>query len=141
VTLNAEETPLAEPTPQPAPRRPAVLVVDDNPAVRQLLAAWLEGEGFAVWLAEGGPEAVEVYRRRAGAIDLALLDVNMPAWDGPRTLAALREIDPHLRCCFVSGHTGPYAEADLLALGAPLLRKPFSLAEAAGVLRQLLGGP
>ena len=125
----------------PTPRRPAVLVVDDNPAVRQLLAAWLRSEGLVVWLAEGGPEAVEVYRRRAGAIDLALLDVNMPAWDGPRTLAALRQLNPRLPCCFVSGHTGPYAEHDLLALGAPLLRKPFPLAEAARVLRQLLGGP
>jgi CheY-like chemotaxis protein len=67
-----------------------------------------------------------------------LLDVRMPGMDGPQTLAALREINPAVRCCFATGHAGAYEEADLLRAGAELvLYKPFGLAELAQTLARL----
>jgi CheY-like chemotaxis protein len=107
--------------------RPEVLVVDDEPVLRTLLDAALRHFGFAVRLADGGREAVEIYRRHHATITLVLLDVRMPDLDGPGTLALLRQLNPHVRSCFMTGQAGQYTEEELLALGAArVFRKPFS---------------
>ena len=125
---------------RPTPERPAgVLVVDDEPLVRDVLAAVLTRAGFRVWLAASGLEALEFYRRDAHLIDLILLDVVMPGLDGPATLLVLRTLNPNLLCCLMSGSMGNYTEEDLRGLGVRLLiHKPFNLAHLATTLRQLL---
>src|SRR4051794_18430442 len=103
------------------PEKPviSILVVDDDPAVRNLLDTALPHYGFAVTLAAGGTEAIHLYRRQHEGIGLVLLDVQMPGGpDGPQTLAALRGLNPQVRCCFMTGHSGLYSEDELLALGA-----------------------
>jgi CheY-like chemotaxis protein len=108
------------------PRRPEALVVDDERVLRTLLEHALRRQGFTVRLAAGGQEAAEAYRQHHDTIDIVLLDVHMPGLDGPATLAALRQIDPHVRCCFMSGDTSGPVEATLLALGAArVFPKPF----------------
>ena len=99
-------------------RQRGILVVDDDATVRTMLDIGLRHHGFAVWLAAGGQEAVEVFRRHGQAIDIVLLDVRMPGLDGPQTLAALQQIDPRVRCCFMSGESGGYNSETLLTLGA-----------------------
>jgi two-component system, OmpR family, response regulator len=121
-----------------------VLVVDDDPSVRALLAAALPARGVPVRLAAGGNEAVDVYRRHRDTIALVLLDVRMRGPSGPATLAALRALDPAVRCCIMSGEAGGSSDGQLLPLG-PLrvFPKPFdSLDGLARELRQLAGsGP
>jgi CheY-like chemotaxis protein len=108
-------------------RSPVVLVVDDYPPVVEMLAMALRTAGFVVWSAVGGEQAVRLFERHRDSIDLVLLDVAMSGMDGPQTLAALRRIDPVVRCVFMSGNTGRYSQAELLALGAVLvLGKPFA---------------
>ena len=122
------------------PRKPGLLVVDDDPSVRQLLSLGLRHHGFSVWLAADGLEAIQLYRTQGDQIDLILLDVRMPGLDGPQTLSILRQLKPNVRCCFISGETGGYAPEELAALGAEcFFKKPFSLAEVAQILWQLLG--
>ena len=71
----------------------AVLVVDDDPAAREMLARYLEADGFRVVTAAGGEEALEVARRiRPRAVTL---DVVMPGMDGWSVLAAFKS-DPEL---------------------------------------------
>jgi DNA-binding response OmpR family regulator len=124
-----------------SPTRPGVLVVDDDPQVRQFLGLALPRFGFTVWLAPGGEEAVALFREHRQDILLALLDVCMPGLDGPGTLKALRELEPSLLCCFMTGEPGGHTASGLLALGAErVFLKPFALAELAGSLRGLLGG-
>jgi two-component system, OmpR family, response regulator len=119
-------------------RHLGILVVDDDALLRTLLYEVLRQEGIAVWTAANGFEALTLYDQQRGAIDLVLLDVNMPGRDGPETLAALRRLDPEVRCCYMTAGAGPYTEADLLAGGVcGLIRKPFRLFEAAHSLRQL----
>lgn len=121
--------------------RPEVLVVEDDEAVRTLLALALEGQGFAARLAADGNAAVDLYRQHGGMIDLVILDVRMPGLDGPATFAALRQIDPHVRCCFMSGQMGPYDAEQLRAMGAfAVFQKPLKLAEVLNTLRELLSG-
>jgi CheY-like chemotaxis protein len=118
---------------------PGVLVVEDHPDVRQLLGLALPRFGLPVWLAEGGREAIRLYREHRREIGVVLLDVQMPDLDGPETLAALRGLDPAVRVVFMSGNLGPYAAEDLLALGAArILEKPFrSLAALAQTLQEV----
>lgn len=120
---------------------PTVLVADDEEGGVCLLACALGAAGFAVLTAGGGAEAVEAFRRNRAEIDLVLLDVRMPPpLDGPAALCELRQIEPAVRVAFMSGSTGEYTDADLLALGAlRVFQKPFaSLTGLADALRELL---
>ncbi len=117
-----------------------LLVVDDDEGILAFLGVGLRTSGFAVWLASNGREGVDVYREHGPVIDVLLLDVRMPGWDGPETLSAIRAIAPDLPCCFMSGDTGHYTEAELLDLGAiAVLQKPFRLGELVAHLGTLGG--
>ncbi|HEV2945942.1 MAG TPA: response regulator [Gemmataceae bacterium] len=117
---------------------PSVLVVDDEPGVRSFLQKALILNGFQVWMAGDGKTAIEIYESHRDCFAVILMDVCMPGMDGPATLAALRSIDPGVRCCFMTGGGG-YSREDLLAGGAShVLGKPFSLAEVVRVLHQLV---
>jgi CheY-like chemotaxis protein len=85
-----------------------ILVVDNDESIRKMLENWLGNRGYQVWLAPSGVEAIDLYRQHRGAIRIVLMDVNMAGMDGPETLAALRELDPHICCCFMSEHDGIY---------------------------------
>jgi CheY-like chemotaxis protein len=120
-------------------KAPAVLVVDNEPGVRSFLQKALILNGFQVWMAGDGKTAVEIYESHRDSIAVVLMDVCMPGVDGPATLAALRSIDPGVRCCFMTGGAGDYSREDLLAGGAShVLGKPFSLAEVVRVLHQMV---
>src|SRR5262245_9445816 len=122
----------------PAPRRSGVLVVDDQEFIRSMLNTALGQQGFAVWLAANGREAIEVYLQHSQDIDLVLLDVRMPGLDGPQTLAILERLDPKVRCCFMSGDTGNYTYSQLARPSVVhILAKPFRLDELTAVLDEL----
>lgn len=126
--------------PSTSPRKPGILVVDDDPRVRSFLDTALQLQGFAVWLAAGGLEAVQVYQQYRSAIDVALLDVRMPVVDGPQTLAVLLRLNPRLRACFMTGSAGTYSKTQLPQMDAAyVFDKPFHLAQLTTVLTQLLG--
>jgi CheY-like chemotaxis protein len=122
-----------------APRKRGILVVDDDADVRFVLGVALRQEGYATWLAANGLEALDLYWRNSRTIDLVLLDVRMPGLDGPQTLAALRDLNPRIHCCFLTGDFGGYSGGELGDLGAAVLLKPFRLAEIARAVRQLAG--
>jgi CheY-like chemotaxis protein len=118
---------------------PTVLVVDDDEGIRTMLRLALPRFGITALFASSGEEAVEVYRNRGPSVDLVLSDVRMGAgMDGPQTVAALLRLNPAMRFCFMSGDSGGYSDADLLALGAArVFRKPFlDLDEFARELRE-----
>lgn len=115
--------------PMPSPR---ILIIDDDPFVLPLLRAVCEHRGFGVWTASGGAEGIEEFTRHRGDFDLVLLDVRMPGMDGPATFEELREFDPGVTCCFMSGHMPNHTPEDLLTLGAVrFFEKPFRVNELA----------
>jgi CheY-like chemotaxis protein len=123
--------------------RPGVLVVDDEHVVRIIVQLGLERENFHVWLASNGREAIELYRTHRDHIDVVLLDVCMPGLDGFQTLERLRELNPRILTCFMSGHPGSYRPEELRQRdAAQVIAKPFHLDQLAHVLRLLVnGGP
>ena len=119
----------------------SVLIVDDDRAVLRLFALVLQRAGFAVRTAASGREAVDIYRQDPAQIGLVLLDVRMPEQNGPDTLAALRAINPAVRCCFITGESSGHTDEDLLSKGAlAVLKKPVSHDDLTLTLRKLLAG-
>src|SRR5947199_10814486 len=111
-----------------SPCPPGVLVVDDESEVTRAVSAALSGEGFPVWTAVTGTEAVHLYEQHRNDIGVVLLDVQMPGLDGPATLNQLRAIQPDLVCYFMAGDLGGYDEVALRQRGAVgVLTKPVRL--------------
>ena len=131
--LAAEETlpPGEEETLALGPKDAAglVLLVDDEPLVRDIAEAMLKLLGCEVVIASDGSEAVEVLRERRAEILLVLLDLTMPRMDGWETMEALRELQPDIPVILVSG----YDEAHVMQGEHPeqpqiFLQKPYQLA-------------
>jgi two-component system, cell cycle sensor histidine kinase and response regulator CckA len=115
----------------PALSRPAhgpsaqVLVVDDERVVRRALQRILERDGHTVLVAEGGREALEIYRQRWQEVSAVVLDVMMPDMDGREVLGRMRELNPGVRAILSSGFTVD-ADPTLTSSGAVLLQKPYT---------------
>lgn len=103
-----------------------ILIVDDEPGVRAVLELALSKKGVTVLLASNGQDAIDHFKERSRTINLVLLDVRMPGMTGPETLAGLKQVDPGVSCCFLSGSGDSHKSAELLNLGAaPSFRSQF----------------
>lgn len=83
---------------------PTVLVVDDEPDVRLVLALLLRRSGFEVLEAADGRQASEVLAEHRDRVDVVLMDVMMPVMTGPEALPHLRGLVPDLPVVFHSGY-------------------------------------
>jgi signal transduction histidine kinase len=117
-----------------------VLVVDDENALRELLAASIRGAGYAVLEAASGPEAIRLAETAKGAIQLLLSDVVMPGMNGGELFERLRETRPDLRVVFMSGATREALRDREDTARAPFLWKPFAVDELLRTIRRTLDG-
>ena len=118
-----------------------ILVIDDEPAIRETVAAALADRGWVVESAADHIAAIAATRSRRP--DLVLLDLVMPGMSGVDLFAELRRIHPDLRILLMSGYNLHGARADgLFASGAAgFLQKPFRSDDlAAAVARALAAG-
>jgi signal transduction histidine kinase/ActR/RegA family two-component response regulator len=130
--------PPATARPMGGARRQQVLLVDDEPLVRTVLAEGLAAHGFAVRAAGSGAEALDLLD--AGeAVDAMVTDLSMPAMDGLALIREARERRPALPCLLLTGFAAE-AEGAAEGLGAPfaLLRKPVEAAALAERLGELV---
>src|SRR5437660_3321924 len=114
-----------------------ILVVDDEPAVREALRRALALEGYSVDLAENGAEAL----RKIGAAepDVVVLDVLMPEVDGLAACRRLRERGSRVPILMLTARAGVGDRVDGLDAGADdYLVKPFALEELLARIRALL---
>jgi signal transduction histidine kinase len=113
-----------------------VLVVDDDPAVREVTAGFLADLGYGVIEAGSGGAALEVLDRRGG-VDLLLLDFAMPGMNGAELAREARARHPELPIVFLTGYADTRA---LPQLGQEeILHKPFSRNELAKKVGEALG--
>lgn len=119
-----------------------ILVVDDEPTVREMAEEMLGYFGYRVFGAESGEDAIEVFKDSPGAIDLVILDLNMPGMGGYKCLQALLAIRPELKVLIASGYaTDQHARQALSAGAVSFIGKPYHLREMAKKVRGALDGP
>ncbi len=114
-----------------------ILMVDDEPAVRQLGRRILERYGYRTLIAEDGRSAVEVFRAHAAEVAAVVLDLTMPGMDGRATFYALREISD-VPIIFSSGQSAAELSAQLAAPDTLFIAKPYNMAELTRVVAQVL---
>jgi PAS domain S-box-containing protein len=137
-----EALPLSEPVAkraEPAGGTETVLLVEDEPGVRQLGRDGLRARGYTVLEAGTGEEALALAERHAGRIDLLLTDVVMPRLSGARLAERLAPQRPEMKVLFVSGYT----DTALLRHGVQhgevdCLLKPFTPEDLARKVREVL---
>jgi UDP-3-O-[3-hydroxymyristoyl] N-acetylglucosamine deacetylase len=117
--------------------KPLVLIVDDEPGIRETLARILEDEGFRTVTTGSGEEALRLYRQ--GRPSAVFLDIWLPDRDGLETLQALRELDAEATVIMISGHGSAPTAVKAIKMGAAdYLEKPLSYDRTIESLRTAL---
>jgi DNA-binding NtrC family response regulator len=117
-----------------------VLVIDDEPGIRDLLDTLLRRKGYDVVLAENGWKGLEVFRRERP--DVLVLDLKMPGMDGIMVLKQIRSVDPKLPVIILTGAGTAETEQRVRAMGVTeYVEKEFSLHLLGDALKRLLKTP
>jgi len=118
-----------------------VLVVEDDPHVRQLLGQALREDGFACHNAANASEGLEVLRSTQ-PVDLLISDVGLPGMNGRQLAEIARNLRPHLPVLFITGYAETaMAREGFLEAGMHLICKPFELKQLQAQVTQILGKP
>ncbi|HVJ89539.1 MAG TPA: sigma-54 dependent transcriptional regulator [Labilithrix sp.] len=116
------------------PEKKQVLIVDDEPNLRKILAAQLSRDGYDVLLAEDGEQGLALLREHH--IDLVVTDLKMPKVDGMTLLRQAHAEQPELPIVMITAHGTVDTAVEALKLGAfDYLTKPFDKEE----VRQIVG--
>jgi two-component system, cell cycle sensor histidine kinase and response regulator CckA len=104
-----------------------ILVVEDDPGIRELASRVLVRYGYAVLTASGGDEARSLCEKHEGEIDLLLSDVVMPGMSGPKVAEMLTAMRPAMKVVYMSGYSDEaVARHGGMAHDTPFLQKPFT---------------
>lgn len=104
-----------------------VLVVDDEPPIREALVRTLTSNGYRAYTAEDGSDALALYFQRRKEINLVITDIAMAQMDGVALVRALRKLDPGVRVIVSSGHFQKENMVVLEGLGVKtFLDKPYT---------------
>ena len=139
VEMDASGGPPAEPAGEVRGGLETILLVDDEPALKELNAEVLQEYGYDVIAAGSATEALELAARRAGPIHLLLTDVAMPGESGGQLSGRLLRLRPRTKILYMSG----YASDALVQLGvsaatAAFIEKPFAPVALARKVREVL---
>ncbi|MHB9155640.1 MAG: response regulator [Endomicrobiales bacterium] len=114
-----------------------ILIMDDEPALRNIVYNIVKPLGHPLFTAEDGRQAIEVAQREVP--DLALLDMRVPDMDGLEVLAELRKINPNVRAIMLSGFGDVETAVHALKQGAfDYLSKPFKVDEVLKIVNKAI---
>jgi CheY-like chemotaxis protein len=131
------EQPVEQPLPDVSRGIESILVVDDDPAPREVFARLLRRLGYRVASVESGEEAVAFLRRQP--VHLVVLDMMMSGIDGTETLRQALEIRPELKAIIASGFAESDRVREAIALGAgAFVLKPLTRERLAEAVRHEL---
>ena len=118
-----------------------VLVVDDEPNVRDITSRILEKSGYPVLTANKGTAAIALYTRRQAEIEVVLTDMMMPVMDGPATVRVLRRMNPQVKIIAASGAASKATLGEIADLPVQAyLQKPFASEDILITLDKVLRG-
>lgn len=118
-----------------------VLLVEDEPAVRQIVTELLEQQGYTVLTAENGEDALRLFEMEESPakIDLMLTDIVMPRLTGTALADTVKSIYPDVKIVFMSGYADEsLAKKGALESGQTFIQKPFTLEVLARKIREVL---
>ena len=128
-----------EPTPPPEPPKPLILVVDDEPGIRALVAKILRREHYEVLEAGTAVEAGTLADAQTRPLQLLVTDIVLPDHPGTRLAEQLSAALPALKVLYMSGYTeNERARAGEIPPGARFLQKPFTLSALVAKVRESL---
>jgi PAS domain S-box-containing protein len=135
-----------EATEPPQPEKPIatgrgelILVVDDEPPIREAMVSTLQSNGYHCYTAEDGSDALALYFSRRKDIDLVLTDLSMGQMDGVKLIRNLRRVNPHVRVIVSSGHVQKDTARELHSLGVRhILEKPYNAEKLLRTLRSAI---
>jgi signal transduction histidine kinase/CheY-like chemotaxis protein len=116
-----------------------ILLVEDDATIKNTMVEFLTSLGYKVLTAENGKIALKKAKKYPGSLDLLLTDIIMPAMDGVKLAAVLREQRPSLKMIFTSGFiTSPHPFLQSLPPGSRFIQKPYSINSITTIIRELL---
>ena len=116
-----------------------VLLVDDEEMILEVGRDLLETMGYRVLLSGGGQEAMEIYKRNRGEIDIVVLDMVMPNMGGGEVYDRIKEIDPNAKVLLSSGYSIEGEASEILERGCNgFIQKPFNMKELCGKIREII---
>ena len=116
-----------------------VLLVDDEDMIIEVAEELFKELGYKVLIARGGKEAVEIYEKNKGQIDIVVLDMIMPDMSGSMTYDRMKEIDPGIKVLLASGYSINGQATEILDRGCDgFIQKPFRVKELSQKLREIL---
>jgi len=117
-----------------------ILLVDDDPHVRQVTSQMLERLGFEVLTAAHGREGLKVFEAHQGRIDCVILDLNMPEMAGDEVLREVRRQRQDVPVILSSGFNEPDVSPRLVGKGASgFIQKPYTVAMLLEALKGIFG--
>lgn len=116
-----------------------ILVVEDDPAILNLISTFLKELNYRVLAANGPREAMRLAIEHSDAIQLLITDVVMPDMTGHDLANNLKKLNPQIKCLFMSGYTADIiATHGVLATGVHFIQKPFTPKLLSAKLREVL---
>jgi PAS domain S-box-containing protein len=117
-----------------------ILLVEDDPALREMAGTLLKRLGYKVWAAANGVEALSLKQERGiSYVDLLFTDVVMPHMSGKELADRVRVLYPHTKILFTSAYTeNAIVDQGVLNKGVALLQKPFTPSALARKVREVL---
>jgi two-component system, cell cycle sensor histidine kinase and response regulator CckA len=116
-----------------------VLLVEDDPGVRDVVRTFLQRQGYQVLQASNGAEALSVARQHPGRIELLMTDVIMPGLNGREVAEKLLEIHTEMKVLFTSGYTEDViVRHGIEERSLSFIGKPYAFQDLARKLRQIL---
>jgi DNA-binding response OmpR family regulator len=114
---------------RPSSAAPAILVVDDDYHVRQIVRQVLEEAGYQVLVARDGNDALALLAAAEGTVDLALIDFNLPGIHGRHLAVEVNVLSPATRILYLSGQPADTLADYGVSQDTWLVQKPFTHAE------------
>ena len=115
-----------------------VLVVDDEPEIRKLVAAMVTQFGYTVLTADSGEHALTLYKNHA-PLELLITDVVAPGMSGPMLAEKLTALQPDLKVLYISGYDNTkLVQKYVVERGFTLIPKPFNLEKLAANVKQII---
>ncbi|MEK6572163.1 MAG: ATP-binding protein, partial [Bacteroidota bacterium] len=116
-----------------------ILVVEDEEMLRELVKNLLEAKGYTVLAASDGDEAVAMYTRHQGEIQLVLSDMGLPRMNGFEVYRELKNLNSTVRMILASGYVEPEMKSQILRAGVrDFIQKPYGPTEVLQTIRSVL---